>query len=280
MRLPFVKMQGCGNDFIVLDGIKGPLPDLEDPKITRFLCDRRFGIGCDQLLVAKQASRPDADFQMRVYNSDASQVEMCGNGIRCLAKWLTDKGYHAKARAVIETLGGLVTTERMDNGQVKVDMGVPVLEGEKIPAARKGQILNYALPVDQIEGSIPITCVSMGNPHCVIFVDELDAVDFNRLGPYLSTHPFFPNGVNVEFVELRNRQELRLKVWERGAGPTLACGTGASASAVAAVLAHKAERHVSVELPGGSLLIDWDASTQHVFMTGPAQPVYEGVIQV
>ncbi len=288
MALPFSKMHGCGNDFVVLDGIGQVLPDLGAKReLPRFLCDRRFGIGCDQLLVLDRPSRPDADFRMGVYNADGSQVEMCGNGIRCIARFVAQKGYSEKSVLAIETLAGIIRTERLPDSWVRVDMGAPVLEGRKIPADCDGAIQNYALPIDRAagraagpEGAIAITAVSMGNPHCVTYVDSLKSLDFARLGPYLSAHPFFPRGANVEFVEVVDRGHVRVKVWERGAGPTLACGTGACAVGVASVLNGKTERKLRVSLPGGDLDIFWDPEGGHVFMTGPAEFVFEGSIEL
>ena len=278
MKVPFVKMHGCGNDFVVLDGLADTLPDLGTAAVTRALCDRRLGIGCDQLLVLQKPTRDDADYQMLIYNADASQVEMCGNGIRCLAVFLKNAGYVTTAKSRIQTLAGIIIPELMDNGEVRVDMGEPILEGRRVPVAHDGHVINMALPIDQVEQSLAITCVSMGNPHCIVYVDDLDRLDFSRLGPYLSVHPFFPKATNVEFVEVKNPRTVAVKVWERGAGATLACGTGACAVTVASVLNQKTDRSVAVMLPGGTLHIDWDAQTNHVFMTGPAVTVYEGVI--
>jgi diaminopimelate epimerase len=210
---------------------------------------------------------------MEIYNADGSQVEMCGNGIRCFAKYVTSRGLTDKTTFEVETLAGIIRPELVDD-QVRVDMGEPVLEGEKIPVRAKGEVKDY--PMDVQGKTHRVTCVSMGNPHCVVFMEGIDGLDLESVGPQWEHHPFFPNRVNTEFVEVKNRAELQLRVWERGAGETLACGTGACASAVASFWTGRTERSVVVHLKGGDLGVEWDEDSNRVFMTGPAVEVFQG----
>lgn len=277
MKLPFAKMHGAGNDFVVLDGIGDALPPIE-PLAAR-LCDRHFGIGADQLLVARESRA--ADFRMEIWNADGSQVEMCANGIRCFYKYLRDRGYTAADEIGVETLSGVVRPRWAGEGRVRVDMGRPVLEPAKIPttlAAGDGPVLD--VPVEVAGERCVVSSVSMGNPHAVVFVDDVDAAPVERLGRALEHHPAFPNRVNVEFVQPVTRDRLRQRTWERGAGETLACGSGACAVAVVAMLRDVAERAVAIELRGGELGIEWERPDAHVFMTGPAAEVFTGVIHV
>lgn len=267
--IPFVKMHGLGNDFVFLDCLEKDYGDLGG--IAKTLCQRRFGIGADQLLTV-HPSRV-ADFRMEIYNADGSQVEMCGNGIRCFAKYVVSRGLTDKRTFEVETLAGIIRPEIVGD-QVRVDMGEPVLEGEKIPVRARGKIKDHLLDV---QGKTHrVTCVSMGNPHCVVFMEGIDGLDLESVGPHWEHHPFFPNRINTEFVEVKNRAELKLRVWERGAGETLACGTGACASAVASFLTGRTERSVVVHLKGGDLRVEWDKDSNRVFMTGPAVEVFQG----
>ncbi len=274
MKLKFTKMHGLGNDFVLLDGIRGRLPPVK--KMAKKLCDRRFGIGCDQLLVLEKSRR--ADFKMAIFNADGSQVEMCGNGLRCLAHYIHAKKLSRNKVFTIETLKGIQVARLMSGDQVEIDMGEPCLEAEEIPVKLTGQVLNHALWVEDRE--FRVTCLSMGNPHCVIFVEELDDFPFEKYGPLLEHHPLFPNRVNAEFVQVHSSSAVEMRVWERGAGETLACGSGACAVAVAAHLNHLVGRQVAVQLKGGVLKIHWNQENNHVLMTGPAALVYEGVIDV
>jgi diaminopimelate epimerase len=275
--IPFTKYQGLGNDFVLIDNRAQPEPMLS-PEQARQVCDRNFGVGADGVIfLLPSTSQPHA---MRIFNNDGSEAQMCGNGIRCLAKFMKalnipmeDGGYS------IETKAGLIVP-RFDGEQVIVDMGPPRLSAEEIPTTLvpKGEkVLN--LPLPEPWSRFSVTTVSMGNPHAVIFVDDLEQVELANWGPAIESHPAFPERTNVHFVQVLNSTHLKVKVWERGAGPTLACGTGACAILVAAVLNQKAEKRATVELPGGPLAIDWH-DNGHVFMTGPAQKVFIGELSV
>lgn len=271
-EISFTKMQGCGNDFIFIDCLKQEIGNLGE--VARRLCDRRFGIGADQLLTVHPSKV--ADFRMEIYNADGGQVEMCGNGIRCFAKYVVEHGLTQKRELAVETLGGIIRP-RLVGDLVEVDMGEPILEGRKIPVAAEGKILNYPLEVDGMKYAV--SCVSMGNPHCVLYVDELDRLDLEKIGPRFEHHPFFPKRVNTEFVKLLTPRELKMRVWERGAGETLACGTGACAVTVAGSLIGRTERKVTVHLRGGDLLIEW-RENNHVYMTGRAEEVFHGTVTI
>jgi diaminopimelate epimerase len=272
MEIPFTKMQGCGNDFIFIDCLNGEIPNLS--AIAGKLCDRRFGIGADQLLTVHPSKL--ADLKMEIYNADGSQVEMCGNGIRCFAKYVYDRGITQKRELEVETLAGIIRP-RLVGELVEVDMGEPVLEGRKIPVNADGQIINRPLSVDA--ATYQITCVSMGNPHCVIYLDEIDALDLETIGPRFEHHPFFPKRVNAEFIKILTPEEIKMRVWERGAGETLACGTGACAAGVAGVITGRTARKITVHLEGGDLLIEWRENNR-VYMTGGAEEVFRGTVKV
>ncbi|MCE9625988.1 MAG: diaminopimelate epimerase [Deltaproteobacteria bacterium] len=271
--MKFTKMHGLGNDFVVINCLEENCPDLA--KQAAYLCDRRFGIGCDQLLIIRPSER--ADFKMDIYNNDGGQVEMCGNGIRCVAKYLVDHGATSKNELAIETLAGIIRPRLVD-GLVEVDMGEPILEGKDIPTTLEGKILNRPLAVDG--HNLDITCVSMGNPHCVIFVDDVSQAPVTTLGPILEKHPLFPKRTNVEFIQVLGPAELKMRVWERGAGETLACGTGACASLVAAVLTGKSQRDAVLHLKGGDLQIRWSEKNNRVYMTGPGEEVFTGSLEI
>ena len=275
--IPFTKYQGLGNDFVLIDNRTQREPILS-PEQARQVCDRNFGVGGDGVIfLLPSTSQPHA---MRIFNNDGSEAQMCGNGIRCLAKFMRelnipieDGGYS------IETKAGLIVP-RFDGEHVTVDMGPPRLSAEEIPTTLvpKGEkIVNFPLP--EPWSRFNVTAVSMGNPHVMIFVDDLNAVDLANWGPALESHPAFPERTNVHFVHVLNPTHLKVKVWERGAGPTLACGTGACAILVGAVLNQKAEKRATVELPGGPLEIYWH-DNDHVFMTGPAQKVFVGQLDL
>jgi diaminopimelate epimerase len=266
-------MHGLGNDFILIDNRDGKVREPES--LARRLCQRRFSIGADQLLLLENS--PTADYRMAIYNPDGSRAQMCGNGMRCLARFIRDKGVAPSDRLRIETEAGIINT-RWAGDLVEVDMGEPILEGDKIPVNLKGEIVSVPLALNGIQFNI--TCVSMGNPHCVILVDELERVAVSEYGPQLEHHHLFPERTNVEFVQVMDRQRLKLRVWERGAGETLACGSGACASVVAAVLNHKTKRRVEVHLPGGMLDIFWSPEDNRVYMRGPAEEVFEGSIKI
>jgi diaminopimelate epimerase len=272
-EIHFTKMHGCGNDFVLVDFFKHPVDDLG--KFARQLAHRRFGVGADQILTV--APSEVADFKMEIYNADGSQVEMCGNGIRCLAKYVHDHGLTDKKELQVETLGGIVRP-RIVGRQVEVDMGEPILDGRKIPVDADGRILNHQLDVDGTE--YEVSCVSMGNPHCVVYLDaDLDHFDIEGIGPRFEYNSFFPKRVNTEFVEVVKPDEVRARVWERGAGETWACGSGACAVGVAGVLTGRSARKITIHLLGGDLKIEW-RDDNHVYMTGEAEEVFEGTFKV
>jgi diaminopimelate epimerase len=271
--LPFVKMHGAGNDFVVLDGIRHELPALEP--LARRMADRHLGVGFDQLLVVRASK--SADFRMEIYNADGSQVEMCANGIRAFYKYLRDSGHTQADEIRVETLSGVVVPRWAGVDRVRVEMGRPILAPAKIPTRLgdgDGPVLDAALDVDG--RAVRLSSVSMGNPHAVLFVDDVDAAPVTTLGPRIEVHPAFPNRVNVEFAQVVDRRRIRQRTWERGTGETLACGSGACAVGVVAMLRGLAERSVTVELRGGELAIEWAAPDAPVFMTGPAAEVFRG----
>ncbi len=275
LTLSFTKMHGAGNDFVVLDGVSSPLPPID--RIARRIADRHLGIGCDQILVVRPST--SADFRMEIFNADGSQVEMCANGIRAFFKFLRDRGLTAKDEIGVETLGGIVRPRWAGSDLVSVDMGHPVLAPAKIPVrlgSGEGPVIDALLDV---EGeSVVVSCVSMGNPHCVIFVPDVDAAPVEELGPRIERHAAFPNRVNVEFAQIVSRERVRQRTWERGTGETLACGSGACAVAVAGILRGALDRRLTIELRGGELALDWPAADARVSMTGPAAEVFTGQI--
>jgi diaminopimelate epimerase len=282
-QLAFTKMHGAGNDFVVLDGIARELPPIEP--LASKLCDRHFGIGADQLLVVR-ASRA-ADFRMEIFNADGSQVEMCANGIRAFYQFLRDRGYTSAQQISVETLSGVVHPAWAGPGQITVDMGLPVLAPAKVPTSLRSEKKAGAggpeldetvleVPLDVDGETVRVSCVSMGNPHAVVFVEDPDTAPVERLGPAIENHPAFPNRVNVEFVTPIGRSRIRQRTWERGTGETLACGSGACAVAVVSMLLDRVERSVLIELRGGELELRWESETESVFMTGPAAEVFTG----
>lgn len=272
----FTKMNGLGNDFIVISGEQQLPANVDELAIS--LCNRFFGIGADGLVYILPSEI--ADFRMRIINSDGSEAEQCGNAIRCVAKYVYDNGLTDKEEITIETLGagaqkvqltiqeGAVTT-------VRVDMGEPILNGLQVPTTIDSErVIEHPIEVDGRE--FLFTAVSMGNPHCVIYVDDAAGFDLEKWGPKLETHPLFPRKINVEFVTVKSRTHTDMRVWERGAGPTLACGTGACATVVASVLTEATDRIATVSLKGGDLLIEWNESDNHVYMSGPAAVSFRG----
>ena len=274
----FVKMHGAGNDFVIIDGEKEAVAEAHLPSLARSMCDRQLGIGGDGIILVLPSRL--ANFKMRMFNPDGSEAEMCGNGIRCFAKYIHDRKMHQDVVMTVETLGGIKTLKLNAVGgrvrTVRVDMGEPKLMRSEIPM-RGSETRVIAEPLKVAGKKYEITCVSMGNPHCVTFVDRVDEYPVAKIGPELEYHPSFPARTNVEFVEVMNQQEIKMRVWERGAGETLACGTGACASAVASMLNNKVSRKVTVHLRGGDLFIEWLGDNK-VFMTGPAEEVFEGKV--
>lgn len=277
--MEFTKMHGLGNDFIVVAGERA-LPDNASDLAVR-LCNRFFGIGADGLVYILPSEQ--ADFRMRIINSDGSEAEQCGNAIRCVAKYVYDNGLTDKKEITIETLGAGVqkvqlTVEGGKAQTVRVDMGEPILQGLQVPTTIDAErVIEHPIEVDGRE--FKFTAVSMGNPHCVIYVDDAARFDLETWGPKLETHPLFPRKINVEFVTVHSRTQADMRVWERGAGPTLACGTGACATLVASVMTGATDRAATISLKGGDLLIEWNEADNHVYMTGPAAAVYRGSLR-
>ncbi len=279
MAINFTKYHGLGNDFILIDNRQNPLPIITSEQAAK-LCDRNFGIGADGVIFVLPG-QDGTDYTMRIFNSDGSEPEMCGNGIRCLAAFITDlEGMDQQTDTYrIHTLAGVITPQLMPDGQVRVDMGEPRLLAAEIPTNlgdKNDKVVEHPL---QIDGKTwEVTCVSMGNPHCITFVDDVAAIPLAELGPKFEHHPAFPQRTNTEFIQIVDRDYMKMRVWERGAGATLACGTGACASLVAAVLTGRSDRIATVELPGGNLLIEWSNIDQRVYMTGPAERVFIGTV--
>lgn len=275
----FTKMHGCGNDYVYIDGAREKVRQEEKPGLVQRLSDRHFGIGGDGVIFINPSQ--EADFEMEMYNMDGSRAEMCGNGIRCVAKFVYDRGLTDQTHISIVSCGKIkyldLTVEGGKVSTVKVNMGSPILTAGEIPViARNGEdrVIGQDIEVD---GSIyQMTCVSMGNPHAVVFVEDAAGLDLEKIGPLFENHALFPKRVNTEFVKILDRDTVEMRVWERGTGETLACGTGACAVAVACVLNGYTEEEVTVKLLGGELQIRWDREKDRVYMTGPAEVVFDG----
>jgi diaminopimelate epimerase len=277
MAIEFTKYHGLGNDFILIDNRSSSLP-VVTPEQAIKLCDRHFGIGADGVIFALPGEN-GTDYTMRIFNSDGSEPEMCGNGIRCLAGFLADLEGESRNKDSyrIHTLGGVMTPQLLPNGEVKVDMGLPKLLAGEIPttlAPAEEKVISQ--PLEVALKTWEVTCVNMGNPHCITFVEDVAAIELESIGPKFEHHPAFPQRINTEFMQVVRRDYLKMRVWERGAGITLACGTGACASLVAGVLTGKCDRIATIELPGVPLQIEWSEIDQRVYMTGPAQKVFTG----
>jgi diaminopimelate epimerase len=273
--MKFTKMQGAGNDYVYVNGF---VEQIENPAtLATAISDRHFGIGSDGLVLILPSET--CDFRMRMFNSDGSESEMCGNATRCIGKFVYDKGLTEKTELTLETLAGVkhLTLNLEDDkvNSVRVDMGEPILAPKLIPInLDETSVINYPIALESRK--VNITAVSMGNPHAVIFMDSLEELDIQKSGPKVEHHPLFPRRTNTEFAQVISPTHIKMRVWERGAGETLACGTGACATAVAAVLNGKTERKVTLELLGGNLEIEWSEADNHVYMTGPAVTVFEG----
>lgn len=283
MQLEFSKMNGLGNDFVFIEDLDESLD--VSPDAVAWFCDRHFGIGADGLILVRPATTPQADYYMHYFNADGSLAEMCGNGARCFAKYVVDRGLVSPEAdsLVIETLGGLkpVTFSRLADGSLDsatVDMGVPELAPERIPSTFTGNQV-FDCPIETPWGVIAVTAVSMGNPHAVTWVDDVEEAPVETVGPFIEHHERFPKGTNVEFAQLIDDRTIRLRVWERGVGETLACGTGACATAVAGTLSCRIGREATIELPGGDLFIRWHEN-EHVYMTGSAAFAFTGVVDL
>lgn len=287
--LEFTKMQGIGNDYVYIDCTK---KELEKPeKISQIVSNRHFGIGSDGLILILNSKI--ADFKIEIYNADGSQAEMCGNGIRCVAKFVYDKGLTDKTKIKIETLAGIKELElNVENGKVKtvkVDMGEPILEAEKIPVyideKMKAEGITPTsviknLKLEAYNQNFIFTCVSMGNPHAITFIDDVEKFDVKKFGSVFEVAKAFPKKSNIEFVEIIDKENINMRVWERGSGETMACGTGSCASVVACILNNKTSNKVKVHLLGGELYIEWNKENNHIYMTGPAEIVFEGKIDI
>lgn len=276
MGIEFTKWQGCGNDFVLVDDRS---ESIKDPaELSRKMCDRHYGIGADGLIIIRPSDK--ADTRMRIYNTDGSEAEMCGNGIRCFARWVYELGLVPGEEFTVETGAGILVPKIIkENGRitgVRVDMGQPVLDAEKIPTKGFGTGRVVDKTIEVLGETYHVTCVSMGNPHCVVLWDDLSTLDIEKLGPAFENHPAFPNRVNTEFVSVRDKNHVRMRVWERGAAVTMACGTGACATLTACVLNDRTERKAEIELDGGKLFIEWSENDNHIYMTGPAEEVYKG----
>ncbi len=276
MTINFTKMHGLGNDFVVLDAIHQDI-DLSSGQVRR-LADRRFGIGCDQLLLVERAQHSGVDFRYRIFNADGSEVQQCGNGARCFARFVRDKGLTDKDTIVVETASGLITLYIEADGQVRVNMGKPDFSPQILPFLAESPQLVYEL---EIGGELlPIGAVSMGNPHAVMQVEDVDKAPVGELGPKIESHPRFPERVNVGFMQVLDRAAIRLRVYERGAAETLACGTGACAAVAVGRRWGLLGDEVSVSLPGGELTIRWRGEDEDLWMIGPATTVFEGTIEL
>lgn len=275
-ELLFTKMHGIGNDFVVLDGIN-QVVNLSSAQVQR-IADRHFGVGCDQLLVVEAYAGEEADFRYRIFNADGSEVEQCGNGARCFARFVYDQGLTQKTTIPVMTTSGLIVLNIQPNGQVMVNMGVPEFAPERIPFISERQQTLYNR---EIAGEwVSFSAVSMGNPHAVLQVTDVDMAPVGVLGSALEHHPSFPRRVNVGFMQVLGRDRIRLRVFERGSGETLACGTGACAAVVAGCIQGLLDMQVTVTLPGGDLQIRWDGEGQPVWMTGPAETVFRGTLRL
>jgi diaminopimelate epimerase len=268
----FTKMEGLGNDFVVIDGIAQPV-DLTPAQLRR-LADRRFGVGCDQVLVVEKPTRVDADFRYRIFNADGGEVEQCGNGARCFVVFVRARGLTAKREIRVETAGGLIVPRLEQDGSVSVDMGVPRFAAADIPFTGGSGGVTDTIDVDGVR--VEASVLSMGNPHAVQVVDDVDAAPVTTQGPHIEHHPRFPQRVNAGYMQVVDRATIRLRVWERGAGETLACGTGACAAVVAGVRRGLLDGKASVQVRGGVLTIAWNGDGAPVRMTGPATTVFEG----
>ena len=287
--IKFTKMHGLGNDYVFIDLIRedqkrlvdNKIDDINLPKVVRFISDRHFGVGSDGLVLIMPSAK--ADFRMRMFNADGTEAQMCGNAIRCVGKYVYDNGYTKCTKISIETLAGIKNLDMIiDNGKVslvKVDMGEPILKPRDIPVMSDKDIF-ISQPVI-IDGMVyNITCVSMGNPHAIIYVDDVNKIPIDKLGPKIENHSLFPEKTNVEFAQVVDRKTIKMRVWERGTGETMACGTGACAVLVSSVLNGLSERKAAVKPLGGDLIIEWNENDGHVYMTGPAVKVFDGKIDL
>lgn len=278
--IKFTKMHGLGNDYVYMDCTKSGVPD-NVSSLAQFVSDRHFGVGSDGLILI--CASDTCDFKMKMYNMDGSEAQMCGNGIRCVGKFVYDKGLTNKTNITIETLAGVkVLNLNVKNGKVetvKVDMGEPILEAKKIPVISNEKEVVKKLVITVLDKDFKFTCVSMGNPHAITIVEDVDSFDVEKYGSILEIDKHFPEKANIEFIQIIDRSTIKMRVWERGSGETMACGTGACATAVACNLNGLVEDEVTVKLLGGDLNIKWNKEDNHIYMTGPATTVFEGEIE-
>lgn len=283
MKLKFTKMHGAGNDFVVIDAINQSI-DFTSAQ-WQFLADRRFGVGADQMLIVENSHTPDVDFRYRIYNADGGEVEQCGNGARAFVKFVTDKGLTDKRTIKVETMTGVIELTLEDDGRITVDMGAPILQTERVPFDANGltgmaEGIDTLWPLQIGEQTTWFSVVSMGNPHAVQIVADVDAAPVLSTGPVIEHHPRFPKRVNAGFMQIMNRRQIKLRVFERGTGETLACGTGACAAIVAGIRRGLLDSPVQVMMRGGELSIAWAGADASVLMTGPAATVFEGEIEI
>jgi diaminopimelate epimerase len=275
-KLKFTKMHGAGNDFVVIDGVRQEI--YLTPEQLRLLADRHFGIGCDQILVVKRSQNEEADFRYLIFNADGGEVEQCGNGARCFVRFVHDHKLTSKREIVVETKSGLISPRLEDDGRVTVNMGAPIFEAARIPFASDSDAVIQPL---EVNGEIlQITAVSMGNPHAVLIIDDIQQASVATLGPLIERHPRFPRRVNAGFMQVVDRTHIKLRVYERGAGETMSCGTGACAAVVSGIKRGLLDNHVQVATHGGVLSISWAGDGAPVMMTGPAITVFDGEINL
>ena len=275
MLIKFTKMHGAGNDFVVLNGVREAIA--LSPEQLRLLADRHFGVGCDQILLVEKAQTAEADFRYRIFNADGGEVEQCGNGARCFMRFVHDQKLTIKREIRVETLGGLISPHLEQDGRITVNMGAPIFELSRIPYTGSGAVSE---PLEVAGEILDISALSMGNPHAVQVVEDAERAPVEKLGPLIENHPHFPKRVNAGFMQIMDRHSLRLRVYERGAGETLSCGTGACAAVVAGIRRGLLDNPVNVATRGGVLTIRWEGDGQPVMMTGPAMTVFTGEINL
>ena len=279
--MKFTKMHGAGNDYVYINGFTEKIAQEDKPEWVRKISDRHFGIGSDGAIFINPSDV--ADFEMEMYNADGTRSEMCGNGIRCVGKFVYDKGLTAKEQITVVSAGKIkyldLTIENGKAVQIKVNMGEPILESELVPVVSDSkEVINEPIYISEVDKSYNMTCVSMGNPHAVVFLEDVENLQIEEIGPYFENHCRFPNRTNTEFVKVLDRNNVQMRVWERGTGETLACGTGCCATAVACILNGLTDEEVTVHVLGGKIKIFWDRESNLVYMTGPAETVFEGEI--
>ena len=279
--MKFTKMHGAGNDYVYINGFTEKIAQEDKPEWVRKISDRHFGIGSDGAIFINPSDV--ADFEMEMYNADGTRSEMCGNGIRCVGKFVYDKGLTKKEQITVVSAGKVkyldLTVENGKAVQIKVNMGEPILKAELVPVVSDSEeVIDESIYISEVDKSYKMTCVSMGNPHAVVFMDEVENLQIENIGPYFENHCRFPNRTNTEFVKVMDRNNVQMRVWERGTGETLACGTGCCATAVACILNGLTDEEVTVHVLGGKIRIFWDRESNLVYMTGPAETVFEGEI--